>query len=282
MANTATATATAPGGAAVQQTAPATLPLVAGPALTLGKSGAYTSGDGAVGSVITYSFVAQNSGNVTLTGVAITDPHAGLSPIAPRWPGTAGRLAPAQQVTGTASYTVTQADVDAGTIMNAASVAGTPPTGPTVAAASPTVVLAPAPAGPALSTTKSATVTGTGAVGDTVNYEITAVNTGNVTLRSVAVSDPLPGLTPFQYTWPGTAGILAPGQQVTATTSHTITQADVDAGSLVNVATTNATAPNGAVVSSASTTITTPTAAAAPASRSSSRAPCTGSLRNRR
>ena len=265
VANTATATATAPGGAAVQQTAPATLPLVAGPALTLGKSGAYTSGDGAVGSVITYSFVAQNSGNVTLTGVAITDPHAGLSPIALTWPGTAGRLAPGQQVTGTASYTVTQADVDAGTIVNAASVAGTPPTGPTVAAASPTVVLAPAPAGPALSTTKSATVTGTGAVGDTVNYEITAVNTGNVTLRSVAVSDPLPGLTPFQYTWPGTAGILAPGQQVTATTSHTITQADVDAGSLVNVATTNATAPNGAVVSGASTTITTPTAAAAPA-----------------
>ncbi len=264
VANTATATATAPGGAALQQTAAATLPVAPAAALTLAKAGSYTSGSGAVGSVVTYRFTAQNTGNVTLTGVTISDPRPGLSPLVLAWPADAGTLAPGQQVTGTATYTVTQADVDTGSITNIATVSGTPPSGPAVGASSPAVVLATAQAGPAVATTKSAVVNGTGSVGDVVDYTITATNTGNVTLRSVAISDTLPGLTPLQYTWPGTAGALAPGQSVTATTSHTITQADVDAGTLVNVATTSGTAPGGTTVSGASPAVTTPTAAGVP------------------
>ena len=264
VANTATATATAPGGAALQQTAAATLPVAPAAALTLAKSGSYTSGSGAVGSVITYRFTAQNTGNVTLTGVTVSDPRPGLSPLTLAWPAAAGTLAPGQQVTGTATYTVTQADVDTGSITNTASVSGTPPSGPAVGASSPAVVLATAPAGPAVATTKSAVVNGSGAVGDVVDYTITATNTGNVTLRSVSIADTLPGLTPLQYTWPGTAGILAPGQSVTATTTHTLTQADVDAGSVVNVATTTGTSPGGTTVSGASPAVTTPTVAGVP------------------
>nr|WP_314844358.1 AraC family transcriptional regulator [uncultured Microbacterium sp.] len=264
VANTATATGTPPTGPAVQSTASATLPLIAGPLLTLGKSAAYTQGTGAVGSVITYSFTARNAGNVTLTGVSLTDPHPGLSTIALTWPGTAGTLAPGQQVTGTATYTVTQADVDAGSVINAARIVGTPPNGPAVGADSPTVTLPTVAAGPGLSTTKSATVSGTGAVGDVIDYTVTLANTGNVTLRSVVVSDPLVGLTPFVYTWPGDAGVLAPGAQAIARASHTITQADVDAGSVVNVATGSGLSPNGTSVSAASGTVTTPTAVSAP------------------
>ncbi|WP_449408277.1 DUF7507 domain-containing protein [Microbacterium maritypicum] len=264
VANTATATGTPPTGAVVQATAAATLPLTAGPLLTLGKTGAYTQGTGGVGSVITYSFTARNAGNVTLTGVALTDPHTGLSPIALTWPGAEGTLAPGAQVSGTATYTVTQADVDAGTVRNTARVVGTPPSGPAVGADSPTVTLATVAAGPALTTTKSATVSGTGAVGDVIDYTVRVTNTGNVTLRSVAVSDPLPGLTPFTYTWPGASGILAPGAQVVARASHVITQADVDAGVVTNVATGNALSPNGTPVSAASGTVTTPTTAGDP------------------
>ncbi|MFF7291537.1 beta strand repeat-containing protein [Microbacterium sp. NPDC008134] len=264
VANTATARGTSPAGTAVEQTASATLPLTSGPAMTMTKTGSYTTGSGAVGSVITYRFTAQNTGNVTLTGVTVTDPHTGLSPIALTWPGTAGRLTPGQQVTGVATYTVTQADVDAGSIVNTATTAGTPPAGAPVGATSPTVVLPAAQAGPALAATKSATVTGNGSVGDVVNYTITATNTGNVTLRSVAITDTLPGLTPLVYSWPGASGVLAPGQIVSATTSHTITQADVDAGTLVNVATVNGTAPNGTAVSAASPAATTPTVTGTP------------------
>ncbi|WP_420811382.1 DUF7507 domain-containing protein [Microbacterium hydrocarbonoxydans] len=264
VANTARATATPPTGDAVIADAPATLPLAAGPLLTLGKSAAYTSGTGAVGSVITYTFTARNTGNVTLTGVTVTDPHAGLSPISLAWPGTAGTLAPGAQVVGTATYTVTQADVDAGIVRNSARVSGTPPSGPAIGADSPTVTLATVAAGPALTTAKSATVGGTGAVGDVVDYTVRVTNTGNVTLRDVTVIDPLPGLSAFAYTWPGDSGVLAPGAQVVARASRTITQADVDAGSLVNVATGRGVAPNGTPVTAASGTVTTPTAVGDP------------------
>ncbi|MCS3444218.1 DUF11 domain-containing protein, partial [Microbacterium phyllosphaerae] len=264
VANTATATGTPPRGDAVQATAPATLPLIAGPLLTLGKTGVYTQGNGAVGSVITYTFTARNAGNVTLTDVTVADPHAGLSPISLTWPGTVGTLAPGAQVVGSATYTVTQADVDAGAVRNAARVTGTPPSGPAVGADSQTVTLATVAAGPALTTTKSASVGGTGAVGDVVDYTVRVTNTGNVTLRSVVVNDPMVGLTPFVYTWPGESGVLAPGAQVVARASHTITQADVDAGSIVNVATGSGLSPNGTAVTAASSTVTTPTAAGDP------------------
>ncbi|WP_372968591.1 beta strand repeat-containing protein, partial [Microbacterium sp.] len=264
VANTARATATPPAGDPVSADAPATLPLVAGPLLTLGKSAAYTSGTGAVGSVITYTFTARNTGNVTLTGVTVTDPHAGLSPVSLAWPGAAGTLAPGAQVVGTATYTVTQADVDAGIVRNSARVSGTPPSGPAIGADSPTVTLTTVAAGPALTTAKSATVSGTGAVGDVIDYTVRVTNTGNVTLRDVTVRDPLPGLSAFAYTWPGDSGVLAPGAQVIARASHTITQADVDAGSLVNVATGSGLAPNGTPVSAASGTVTTSTVAGDP------------------
>jgi uncharacterized repeat protein (TIGR01451 family) len=266
VANTATATAITPSADAVERTAGATLALTAGPAVTLSKSGAYTSGTpGTVGSTITYSFVARNTGNVTLSGVSITDPHVGLGPIATTWPGAAGTLAPGQEARGTATYVVRQADVDAGSVTDTASVVGTPPTGGPVGASSAPVVLTTAAAGPSIATTKSATLSGTGAVGDVVSYTIVATNTGNVTLTDVAVTDTAPGLAPLDYMWPGTPNVLAPGAALRATTTHTITQADVDAGSLSNIATTTGTAPSGTRVAGTSQTVTTATAPSAPA-----------------
>ena len=64
-------------------------------------------------------------------------------------------------------------------------------------------------------------------VGDTVDYALVATNDGSVTLTGVAISDPrLPALvcTPAQ---PAT---LVPGATLTCTGTHTISQADVDAG----------------------------------------------------
>ena len=55
----------------------------------------------------------------------MTDPLVGLSAIS----GYATTLAPGASTTGTASYVVTQADVDRGSIVNTATVAGTPPVG---------------------------------------------------------------------------------------------------------------------------------------------------------
>ena len=76
------------------------------PALTIDKSA--SAGPFAVDSVITYSFLVTNTGNVTLHNVTISDPLVGLSAIS----GYATTLAPGASTTGTATYTVTQADVD--------------------------------------------------------------------------------------------------------------------------------------------------------------------------
>ena len=65
--------------------------------------------------VITYSYRVTNTGNVTLTSVGVTDPMPGLSAI--NCNGVTS-LAPGASVTCTATYTTTQADVDAGSITN--------------------------------------------------------------------------------------------------------------------------------------------------------------------
>ena len=68
-----------------------------------------------VGDVIDYTITVENTGNVTLTDIVVTDPTAtitGGSPIA--------GLAPGATATVTASYTVTQADLDAGEVENTA------------------------------------------------------------------------------------------------------------------------------------------------------------------
>ena len=68
----------------------------------------------AVGDVISYSYVVKNTGNVTLAGpVTVTDDKATVTC-------PAGSLAPLASMTCTASYTITQADLDGGSVKNTA------------------------------------------------------------------------------------------------------------------------------------------------------------------
>src|SRR5690606_32809404 len=64
------------------------------------------------------------------------------------------------------------------------------------------------------------------------------------------VTDPLPNLSVLTYgTWPsGTSGVLAPGQGVSATATYTVTQEDVDAGSIDNQATVTLDVPDGGAI----------------------------------
>ncbi|MBH0008179.1 DUF11 domain-containing protein [Salinibacterium sp. SWN1162] len=262
--NTATGSGTPPTGAAVTSTSPATVPITAGPALTVSKSGAVTTGNGSVGDIITFSFVVRNTGNVTATGVGITDTLAGLSAVTfGTWPsGTAGTLAPNTQVAATATYVIEQLDVNVGSVKNTATASGSTPSGGTVSATSPEAVVPTVASSPAITTTKTASVSGTGAVGDVITYTFVAKNTGNVTLKGVTIADPLTGLSALTYgTWPGsTTGTLQPGWEVTATATYTIVQSDVDAGSVKNVATSTGNFGTTAV-SGPSPQVTTPTVA---------------------
>ena len=62
-----------------------------------------------------------------------------------------------------------------------------------------------------------------------IHYTIVATNTGNMTLAAVTVTDP--GVTGLSCT-PANGSPLAPGGTMTCTATHTVTQADLDAGHL--------------------------------------------------
>ena len=71
-------------------------------------------------------------------------------------------------------------------------------------------------------------------------------NTGTVSLTDVSVSDELDGISEISYgTWPGEAGVLAPGESVSATASYTLTDADLLTGSVDNHATATGVPPTG-------------------------------------
>ena len=111
----------------------------------------------------------------------------------------------------------------------------TPPVSTTVPVGPPSSVLrrVSPPTNPALSITKVATEQSFDAVGDVINYTIVATNTGNVTLASVSVTDPSVG---DLVCTPASGSSLAPGESLNCTASHTVTQADLDAGFYANTA----------------------------------------------
>ena len=93
-------------------------------ALTLVKTATPATYD-AVGDVISYSYLVTNSGNVRLAGpVTVTDDKATVT--CPAWHGgQRGRnLDPGESITCTASYTITQADLDDGSVTNIAQGSG--------------------------------------------------------------------------------------------------------------------------------------------------------------
>ena len=78
-------------------------------------------GAGAVDDVINYSFTVTNTGNVNLTGIAVSDADVDNLTCG------ATTLAPGASTTCTATYTITQADVDAGGTENTATVTASSP-----------------------------------------------------------------------------------------------------------------------------------------------------------
>ena len=213
-----------------------TVTFIQNPAISIDKS--TDAGPFIVGDTITYSFQITNTGNVTLRNITISDPLPGLSAVT----GYAVALAPGRSTIGTATYVVTQADIDAGLIVNTATATGTPPTGnPVSGDDSETVTFMQSPA---ISLDKS-TDAGPFIVGDTITYSFQITNTGNVTLTNINISDPLPRLS----TITGYVTGLAPGGSTIGTATYVVTQANIDAGSLVNTATATGTPPIGGTVS---------------------------------
>ncbi len=240
--NTAIATATPPTGLPVSATDSVDTLIAAAPSVTLDKQAGTLSGATA-GSTLPYSFVVTNTGNVTVSGITVSDPKVGgvTCPVT--------TLAPNATTTCTATYVLTQADVDAGHVPNTATVSATPPTGTAVTGTDSTDTLVAAH--PGITVDKQAGALSGTTEGSTLPYTFVVTNTGNVTLSSIVVDDPVVGTV----SCPATS--LAPSAQVTCTATYTLTQADVDAGHRANAATVSGTPPTGAAVTGTDTTDTT-------------------------
>jgi uncharacterized repeat protein (TIGR01451 family) len=192
-------------------------------------------------------------------------------------------LAPGASTTCTASYTVTQADVDNGSIANSAVANGVAPCPiqmpvdgggagvaapvmemcPVVSQSSTAVVTAKQVAGLSLDkvagTPVDVNADGHVDAGDLIPYTFVVTNTGNVTLTGIAVSDAMVG----SVTCPSTA--LLPGASMTCgPVSYQITAADVAAGQVVNTATVSGSPPTGVTPPVGTDTTTTVTSAVPP------------------
>jgi len=173
------------------------------------------------GTVVTYTYTVTNTGDVTLTGINVTDNKLGDI--------TLGKttLAPGESTSGTANYAVTQVDIDAGDdIINVATVTCDQEVTDIDSA---TVEIDEEAEIDIVKTADPTTVSEAGTV---VTYDYTVTNTGDVTLTGINVTDDKLGYITLDKT------TLAPGESTSGTASYNVTQADIDAGDdIVNLAT---------------------------------------------
>ncbi len=237
------------------------VPIVPAPAFTIVKqqmivgAGAFTTAQltGAVGQTVAYQLIVTNTGNTPLTFGALTDAKCDAGTIA-GGPG-GNTVAPNASTTFTCSHVITAADQAAGQYTNNGMITGTPPAGqgaPITQTSNTVVVVVPVAPAPSFTISKQQMIAGsgsfttatlTGAVGQTVSYQIVVTNTGNTSLTFSALSDPNcdagtlsggPGGNP-----------VASGDSTTFTCSHLITAADQTAGSYTNTGMITGTPPPG-------------------------------------
>ncbi|MBK1796058.1 DUF11 domain-containing protein [Devosia sp. WQ 349] len=230
-----------------------------------------TDGDGIieVGEEVTFTFAIKNEGATTLTNVTLVDRDVTSGLVLTGTPIPALAAGATDTTTYTAVYTLTQADIDAGSYTNVAFANGVPPSGLPPIESPDTTETVKLPPKPGLSVVKAGTWVdvppgqadgdGVFGAGDVVNYTFTVTNTGNVTLTNIEVSDDLVGVVLSG----GPIASLAPGatNTTTFTATYTVTQEDADRGSVTNLATSSGDLPPsaGGKITSPPSSVTVPT-----------------------
>ncbi|WP_073141131.1 DUF7507 domain-containing protein [Litoreibacter ascidiaceicola] len=246
--NTASASFPFNDGSGVQtitsDTATATTPIAENLQFTFAKTGPASFIN--VSEVLSYSFDIENTGNVTMTSFLLTDDLISNASC------PVSSLAPSASTTCTGSYTVTQTDVDAGTVLNSASVTGLSASGSQdTQTDSSTATRAAQPTDRVLSVDKTANRLDFTAVGQQLIYAIEVTNDGLQTLTNLTVTDVL------DPAYSCNIPTLAPGASSSSCTfSHVVTQDDIDAGQVVNLATASG---SGAASQTSGLTIPGPT-----------------------
>jgi hypothetical protein len=191
---------------------------------------------------VEYEIVVKNTGNTPLTFSNFTD--ANCEEIEG---GPSAALAPGESATYTCEHVLTSA----GAYENKATVTATPPEGSAITHTSNTVVVT-VPPEPGYTIVKSQEIAASGTgfttsplngkVGETVDYQVAVKDTGNTTLTFTSFADPRCDAGTLAG---GPSKALAPGESAIYTCHHTITAADLTAGSYSNTAAATATPPQG-------------------------------------
>ncbi len=201
-----------------------TVNFVQNPLITIDKTSTTTSVT-AAGQVVPYSYNVTNTGNVNLTNVNVSDNMADTPPgvVCPET-----TLAPGVSMTCTANHTVTQDEMNADGNLTNIGIADSDQTEPVQ-----DTLDIPISQTKSMTIDKTSTTTSVTAAGQVVPYSYLVNNTGTVTLTNVNVTDDMAD-TPPGVTCPETT--LAPGESMTCTANHTVTQAEMDAdGNLTNI-----------------------------------------------
>ncbi|MBN9105468.1 MAG: hypothetical protein J0I14_10735 [Propionibacteriaceae bacterium] len=242
--NFATVSGTSPENTVVTASTTMTTTIANNPAIKLTAS---ASSVGGLGDTVSYTVTLTNSGDQTVSSMALTDSRSDAITC------TKASLAPGASTSCTIpAYTVTQADVTAGKVILTLNAAAQSPDAVALAdSVTLTTTVAPAPA-----ISISGTATGTPSkAGDKVSYSLVVTNTGNRTLSTVGVTASLGDSVSCPVS------TLAPAAMTTCTASHTVTQAEMDGGTLVMTATAKGTSPEAANVTNTATVTSTPSTA---------------------
>jgi uncharacterized repeat protein (TIGR01451 family) len=175
---------------------------------------------------VTYTYRVINNGSLTIDNlVAVDDP---LGPVTL----ATTTLAPSAETSGTLTYLVTEADLP-GPLVNTVVVTGTPSSGPTVTVTDTATVQLQT--NPHLTVVKTPNILNA-TVGSTVNYSYRIINSGDVTIHSLAAVDDKIGPLTLNTT------TLAPGGETIASANYVVQESDLP-GPLVNTVAVSALSP---------------------------------------
>jgi hypothetical protein len=197
----------------------------------------------AVDEIIVYSYELTNTGGVVLDAVSVTDTELGDVGC------PSGALEPGESLICNGVLVTSQDDLDAGSVTNSAQAHGTYGDGEEVASEEVSLTIAAVQEPAALTLEMQADVSTFNAVDDRIEYDYLLTNTGGVVLDVLSVSPKLGDVV-------CPSGPLRPDGAVLCVGYYYITQADIDAGSVTNVAQAHGTYGAGEEVASDEASLT--------------------------
>ena len=174
-----------------------------------------------------YTFVVTNAGNQTLTGITVTDPKCDAAPLYVSGDTNSdSKLQLTETWTYTCSHTVTQAEIEPAAHLSNTVTADSNESTPDTETHD--IPITQTPAIPSSSPRRRLRST---AAGQVVPYTFPVTNAGNQTLTGITVSDPKCDAAPLYVSGDtNTDSKLQLTETWTYTCTHTVTQAEIDAG----------------------------------------------------